>query len=130
MHFRKVKKQQNEVLMNESIDSDKDGNQLTIADIYRDPSNLEDMTELLIDTQNLYNYINEELEPRERQIMCKRYGLLRDKKGKVSVQTEMTQQEVADSLGISRSYVSRIEKKCLGKLKERFRDEKSFSAEE
>jgi len=120
MHFRKTKKYQHEVFINEPIDSDKDGNSITIADIFRDPVNVEDVTELQIDLQKLYNYINEELDSRERQIICKWYGLIHYGKGEMKVEKAMTQQEVANCLGISRSYVSRIEKKALGKLKDRF----------
>jgi RNA polymerase sporulation-specific sigma factor len=105
MHFRKIKRQQNEVYMNEPIDSDKDGNQITIGDIFRDPVNIEDVTELRIDLKKLYNYINEELDSRERQIICKRYGLVHSGKGQIRVEKSMTQQQVADSLSISRSYV-------------------------
>ena len=120
MHFRKIKKNQNEVFINEPVESDKDGNQITLADIFRDPVNIEDVAEMRINLQNLYNYINEELEPRERQIICMRYGLVRFGGGEIKVEKAMTQQDVAKCLGISRSYISRIEKKALEKLKVRF----------
>ncbi|MDR2729216.1 MAG: RNA polymerase sporulation sigma factor SigK [Chitinispirillales bacterium] len=103
MHFRKIKRQQTEVFMNEPIDSDKDGNQITIADIFKDPSCIADEAELRIDLQKLYNYINEELDEREKQIICKRYGL---NYGRGTVEKAMTQREVAKHLNISRSYVS------------------------
>ena len=61
MYFRKTKKQQSEIYINEPIDSDKDGNQITIADIFRDPVNIADVAELRIDLQKLYNYIKVEL---------------------------------------------------------------------
>ncbi|MCL2634854.1 MAG: RNA polymerase sporulation sigma factor SigK [Oscillospiraceae bacterium] len=117
MHFRKTKRQQTEVFMNEPIDSDKDGNQLTIADIFKDPACIADEAELRIDLQKLYCYINEDLDEREKQIICRRYGL---NCNKGVVDKAMTQREVAKCLDISRSYVSRIEKKALSKLRSRF----------
>ena len=65
----------------------------------------------------MYRYIDEELDEREKEILTKRYGL-----SKTSYHTDriMTQREVADELGISRSYISRIEKKALEKLRSRF----------
>lgn len=120
MYFRKNKKTATEVHISDPIDSDKDGNQITIADIFRDPSCVQDDTELRIYTQKLYLYINEELDERERQIICKRYGL---NCGSKTVEKLMTQIEVAKHLDISRSYVSRIEKKALEKLKKRFDEE-------
>ena len=120
MHFRKTKKLQSEVYMNEPIESGNDNNQIALMDVFRDPINIEDSTELRIDLQKLYNYINEELDLRERQIICMRYGLTRYSNKSVKVEKAMTQQEVADNLGISRSYVSRIEKKALETLKARF----------
>ncbi|MCL1904131.1 MAG: sigma-70 family RNA polymerase sigma factor [Oscillospiraceae bacterium] len=120
MHFRKIKKSQNEIFISDPIDSDKDGNQITFADIFRDPVNIEDVAEMRINLQNLYNYINDGLEQRERQIICMRYGLVRLGGGEIKVEKAMTQQDVAKHLGISRSYISRIEKKALEKLKDRF----------
>ena len=120
MHFRKTKKNQHEVLITEPIDSDKDGNQITLADIFRDPINIEEFTEMRIYLQKLYNCINKSLETRERQIICMRYGLTRENDGEVKAERALTQQEVAKSLGISRSYVSRIEKKAVEKLRSSF----------
>ncbi|MCL2018259.1 MAG: RNA polymerase sporulation sigma factor SigK [Oscillospiraceae bacterium] len=117
MYFRKVKKQQSEVHMNEPIDSDKDGNQITIADIFSDPVNIADEVDLLINFKKLYAFINESLDEREKLIISKRYGLNTGTRGAVKA---MTQREVAAQLKISRSYVSRIEKRALQKLKERF----------
>jgi RNA polymerase sporulation-specific sigma factor len=117
MHFRKIKKQQTEVHMNEPIDTDKDGNQITIADIFSDPVNIADEVDLLINFKKLYAFINESLDEREKQIISKRYGLNTGAGGAVKA---MTQREVAAHLRISRSYVSRIEKRALLKLKDRF----------
>jgi RNA polymerase sporulation-specific sigma factor len=115
-----MKSQNKEIYINEPISFDKDGNQQSIADVFRDPVNIEDVAELRIDLKMLYEFINDELDLRERQIICKRYGLIHSGKGQLRVEKAMTQQEVATSLEISRSYVSRIEKKALEKLKRRF----------
>jgi RNA polymerase sporulation-specific sigma factor len=120
MHFRRTNRQNNEILISDPIDCDKDGNSITIADIFRDPGNTEDIAELRINQQKLYSYINQELDARERQIICKRYGLVHCGKCGIRVDKAMTQQEVAKNLRISRSYVSRIEKRALEKLKKRF----------
>jgi RNA polymerase sporulation-specific sigma factor len=117
MYFRKIKKQQTEIYMYEPIDTDKDGNQITIADIFSDPSNIADEVDLLINFKKLYKYINESLDEREKLIISKRYGLNTGEGGAIKA---MTQREVAVQLKISRSYVSRIEKRALQKLKERF----------
>ena len=103
--------------MNEPIDTDKDGNQITIADIFSDPLNIADEVDLLINFKKLYAFINESLDEREKLIISKRYGLNTGNSGAVKA---MTQREVAGQLKISRSYVSRIEKRALQKLKERF----------
>lgn len=117
MHFRKIKRQQTEVYLDAPIDTDKDGNQLTMADIFKDLTCVSDEVDLRIDTERLYRYINETLDERERMILCNRYGLVTSQ-GVVS--RPLAQREVAEKLGISRSYVSRIEKKALKKLSERF----------
>ncbi|MBR4305515.1 MAG: sigma-70 family RNA polymerase sigma factor, partial [Ruminiclostridium sp.] len=117
MHFRKIKHQQNEVYMNEPMDCDKDGNEVTMADIFPDETSVEDEAFLNINIRKLYKYIDEELNEREKEILAKRYGLSGTGH---KVQHVYTQQEVAKELNISRSYVSRIEKKALQKLKARF----------
>lgn len=117
MHFRRVKKLQNEVYLNDPIDTDKDGNSITFEDIFKDPHNVCDIVDNRIDCRKLYAFINEVLNEREKQIICLRYGLSTScqKLGKV-----MTQKEVASILNISRSYVSRLEKKAISKLNARF----------
>jgi len=117
MYFRKIKRQFAEVYMNDPIDTDKDGNQITIADIFKDPKNITDEVDLLINLKKLYQFINESLDEREKLIISKRYGLNTGSGGAVKA---MTQREVAAALKISRSYVSRIEKKALQKLKDKF----------
>ncbi|MCL1882115.1 MAG: sigma-70 family RNA polymerase sigma factor [Oscillospiraceae bacterium] len=120
MYFRKIKNQQKELPLNGTATPDKEGNQISLIDFFQDPVNIEDVTELRADLKMLYKYINEVLNPRERQIICKRYGLLYNNGGKPKVEKPLTQHEVAKCLGISRSYVSRIEKKALEKLREKF----------
>ena len=117
MHFRKIKRQQSEVYINEPLETDSEGNTLTIADILSSGVNIEEETELRINSQKLYRYIDEELDEREKEIICKRYGI-RDGRGFVC--EAMTQREIAKQLKISRSYISRIEKKALEKLRRRF----------
>ena len=117
LHFRKIKRQQSEVYINEPLETDSEGNTLTIADILASNVNIEEETELRINSQKLYRYIDEELDEREKEIICKRYGI-RDGRGFVC--EAMTQREIAKQLKISRSYISRIEKKALEKLRRRF----------
>ena len=117
MHFRKIKRQQSEVYINEPLETESEGNTLTIADILASNENIEEETELRINSQKLYRYIDEELDEREKEIICKRYGI-RDGRGFVC--EAMTQREIAKQLKISRSYISRIEKKALEKLRRRF----------
>ena len=119
MHFRKIKRQQSEVYINEPLETDSEGNTLTIADILSSGVNIEEETELRINSQKLYRYIDEELDNREKEIICKRYGI-RDGSGFVC--EAMTQREIAKQLKISRSYISRIEKKALEKLRKRFEE--------
>lgn len=116
MYFRKNKHRVNEVYINDPIDTDKNGNELTMADIFSDNTSVDDEVDLKINMQKLYKYVNEVLDDRERDIIIKRYGLSVDHKAS----RPLTQREVADKLGISRSYVSRIEKKALEKLKDEF----------
>ena len=117
MYFRKMKHKQTELYISEPIESDSEGNALTIEDIISSNINVEQIAELKIDSERLYRFILEELDEREREIICKRYGVA-DIDG--SVCRPMTQKEIAKKLGISRSYISRIEKRALEKLRARF----------
>lgn len=114
MHFRSQKKSAGEIHFETPIDTDKDGNQLTLIDIIEDSENVADHIEILIRSEQLYCYIEEILDEREREIICLRYGL--------NNKPPLTQREVAKKLNISRSYVSRLESKVLNKLRERFGD--------
>lgn len=109
MTLRSSKKLQNEVSMDECIGTDKEGNNMTFSDILMiDNTDIADNIARKIEAQRLYNAMKEVLTPMEYNIICRRYGLNNTEKE--------TQKEIANSLGISRSYVSRIEKKCLAKL--------------
>lgn len=117
MYFRKIKHQLTEVSISEPIDSDSEGNALTLADICSSNVNLEEDVLLKINSEKLYRFIEEELDDREREIIAKRYGIP-DKDGRVC--KPLTQREIAKALKISRSYISRIEKRALEKLRARF----------
>lgn len=119
MHFRKIKHQLTEVYINDPIESDSEGNSLTLADIFSSNVNVEKDVELKIYLEKLYCYIKEELTDREREIICKRYGVP-DLDG--SLCKPLTQREIAKQMGISRSYISRIEKRALEKLRARFEE--------
>lgn len=112
MYFRSQKKKQNEVSINDTIDVDKDGNPLTYLDIISVEENIAEEIELKSYTDRLAGMINELLDDRQRQIIILRYGLCGYQ--------PRTQKEVARMLKISRSYVSRIEKRALEILKEAF----------
>ena len=113
MLLRSEKKQSKEVYLYEPIGADKEGNEINLLDIIEsvDIDIVEDL-ELKQNVKILYGLINGVLTTREKQIIMLRYGL-----GECR---EVTQREIAASLNISRSYVSRIEKKALRKLKDSF----------
>lgn len=112
MYFRGAKKTAQDVYISDPIDTDKDGNTLTLIDVLADKTNIEEDLDNKIKLEQLRAYLEDTLQPRELEIIVLRYGL---KNGR-----ELTQREVAKKLGISRSYVSRIEKKALEKLRARF----------
>lgn len=109
MHFRTLKKSSHDVYISDPIDTDKDGNTLTLIDIVSDEFDITDEIDKKIKLERLKEIINEALDPREKTIICYRFGL-----GGVP---ELTQREIAAKLGISRSYASRIEKAALEKLR-------------
>lgn len=119
MHFRNKKKSAQDVYISDPIDTDKDGNSLTLMDIMAEDDNIVDCIDLHIKSEQLYHFIEGALDERERQIIMMRYGL--------GGTRPLTQREVADHLKISRSYVSRIEKKAIGTLRARFEKEGAFS---
>jgi RNA polymerase sporulation-specific sigma factor len=112
MFFRSQKKIQNEVSINDTIDIDKDGNPLTYLDIISVDECIADDLDLKVHTDKLKILINSILTKREKEIITLRYGL--------EGYQPRTQREVAKYLGISRSYVSRLEKKALNDLKNAF----------
>ena len=118
MHFRNKKKSAQDVYISDPIDTDKDGNSLTLGDIMSEEDNIIDCIDLHIKSEQLYDFIACCLDERERQIIVMRYGL--------GGTRPLTQREVAKKLEISRSYVSRIEKKAIGTLRTRFEREGAF----
>ena len=112
MFFRSNKKRGMEVSINDQIDVDKDGNPLTYLDIISVPENIDSDLDLKVHIERLRLLVDTVLLPREKEIIILRYGLKGYK--------PRTQREVARHLGISRSYVSRIEKKALEKMKDSF----------
>lgn len=111
MMLRSRKKNQNDVSLNDSIGTDKEGNAIMLMDVIENDD--EDIFEEIQSgdrIKTLYKNIKHNLTPRERRIITLRYGLI---DGKC-----LTQREIAKMLGISRSYISRIEKKAISKLGE------------
>ncbi len=108
MQLRKTNKLKNEISLDEPLNLDSDGNELLLQDVlYSDESVSKDMDKSA-EKQIVWNIIDK-LNGREKQIMMLRFGL--------GGEEEKTQKEVADIMGISQSYISRIEKKILGKMK-------------
>ena len=109
MYFRSTKKLGAEVYLNEPIGKDKDDNIVTLQEVLEnDDRNIEDEVDLKFKIKNLYQKIKQILKEREKTIIELRFGLNGEK--------PKTQHEIAKMLGISRSYVSRIETKAIGKL--------------
>ncbi len=109
MYFRSQKKLSSEVSINDTIDVDRDGNPLTYIDVICSDEDISEEIDRKIITEKMLRSIESQLSPRERQIVMMRYGL-----GGIRPQT---QREIAAALNISRSYVSRIEKGALEKLR-------------
>lgn len=108
MYLRKVNKSINDLSLDDGLISDDEGNSLTLGEIIPDEKLAYDEIELKDQKSYLLQSINN-LGDRERKIMCMRYGL--------NGYDELTQKEVADTMNISQSYISRLEKKILSKLK-------------
>lgn len=109
MYFRAQKKHSSEISINETIDIDRDGNPLTYMDVVCSDEDIAEETDRKILSERMLHFVDSALTPRERQIVMMRYG--------IGMQNALTQREIADALQISRSYVSRIEKAALGKLR-------------
>ena len=112
MFFRNQKKTAQDVFISDPIDTDKDGNTLTLIDVIADKSDIADEIDTKIKVEKLRVILPVCLSERERLIIEMRYGLCG--------REELTQREIAKKLNISRSYVSRIEKSALEKLRKQF----------
>ena len=109
MQLRKTNKLKNEISLDEPLNADSDGNELLLEDIlFADNESVSNDMEKSAEKEILWQIL-EKLNEREKEIMVLRFGL--------SGNEEKTQKEVADMLGISQSYISRIEKKILGKMR-------------
>ena len=112
MYFRSKKKDSGTVSVNEPIDTDSEGNPLTLIDIIYCDDTISDDIDLKRKCRSLYEFIEKIECERDREIIIRRYGLYNRK--------EQTQREIAKDMNISRSYVSRIEKKVIEELREMF----------
>ena len=117
MYFRARKKHLSDISMNEPAMTDKDGNTLTLMDTLEDGTDLVEQVEFSIHSKLLHRFLKECLDERELEILALRYGLYGNQ--------PHTQMEVAKKLDISRSYVSRLEKKALARLREQY-ENKSY----
>lgn len=109
MYFRSLKKSAHDLSLEEPIDNDSEGNPLTLMDIISTPDNIADDLDLKIKSEKIAKLVSKIDNEREKTIIVLRYGLNGD--------SPMTQYQIAKLLGISRSYVSRIEKRVLQKMK-------------
>lgn len=115
MYLRSIKKLNSEVYLNDAIGKDKDDNIVTLEEVLEnDEKSIEDVVDLKMKVKKLYTKMKEVLKDRERTIIELRFGL--------NGQKPKTQNEIANSMGISRSYVSRIETKAIDKLSEEFKE--------
>ena len=112
MYMRSSRKNSQDISMSEPIDTDSEGNPLTFSDVIYEDDTIADDIDLNEKTRQLYGFVEELESETEKTIIILRYGLYNKK--------PLTQREVAQRLGISRSYVSRIEKRVLEHLRERF----------
>ena len=114
MFFRNIKKTSQDVPFSDPIDTDKDGNALTLSDVIADNQDIAEEIDTKIKLEHLQKILPSTLDKRETEIIKMRYGL--------GGCEELTQNEIAKKLKISRSYVSRIEKAALEKLRSKFDD--------
>lgn len=115
MFLRSSKKTKSEVYLNEPIGKDKDDNEVTLMDVLEtDDKSIEDEIDLKIKVKKLYKKMKDVLKDREKTILELRFGL--------GGRKPKTQNEIAKEMGISRSYVSRIETKAIGKLNKEFQE--------
>ncbi len=115
MYLRSTKKLSSEVYLNDAIGKDKDDNIVTLEEVLEnDERTIEEVVDLKMKIKKLYKKMKEVLKDREKTIIELRFGLNGEK--------PKTQNEIANSMGISRSYVSRIETKAINKLSEEFKN--------
>ncbi|GAA0354535.1 RNA polymerase sporulation-specific sigma factor [Bacillus horti] len=108
MHLRSLKKTKKDVSLHDPIGTDKEGNEISLIDVLKaDMDDVIDMVQLQMEKNKIYQHIHV-LDEREKEVIVGRFGL--------DMEKERTQREIAKELGISRSYVSRIEKRALMKL--------------
>lgn len=112
MFFRSTKKSAQDISISEPIDTDKDGNAMTLIDVIATEDTIADDIDTKIKIEKLYKFMEQCLDEREIKIITLRYGL--------NGQAPLPQRTVAQQLNISRSYVSRIEKKALEELKKKY----------
>jgi RNA polymerase sporulation-specific sigma factor len=110
MYFRSQKKHAMETSINEPVDVDKEGNPLTYMDILSDDEDIVEALDTKIKHSKIYDAVRDVLDERERRVIALRYGMTESGR-------TYAQREVAVRMGISRSYVSRIEKAALEKIK-------------
>lgn len=110
MYFRSLKKSSADVSLSEALDTDTEGNSLSLIDVLAVEDDLAERVNLAEEARKVRNLVNTLLDSRESEIISARYGL--------NGESPLTQRECAARLGISRSYVSRIEKRALEKLRE------------
>jgi len=116
MQIRSAKKIQNEVSLQEPIGVDREGNEITLLEVIgNDADSVLDEVELKLQVKKMYNKMKQVLKSREKTVLELRYGL--------GPNSSKTQREIARMLGISRSYVSRIEKKAIKKLSKELKPE-------
>lgn len=116
MHLRSKKKASKEISLYEPIGTDREGNEIKLYDIIEtDDVDVPEKIYLKENIQKLYEKVENELSTREKLVLKMRYGLYNGE--------EYTQREIARQIGISRSYVSRIEKSAIQKLREHFKKE-------
>lgn len=120
MHLRSLKKTKKDVSLHDPIGTDKEGNEISLIDVLgTEAGAVEDHVQLKIEKNKIYHHIHV-LDKREKEVIIGRYGLDNEE--------ERTQREIAKELGISRSYVSRIEKRALLKLFHEFYKKNSNGA--
>ena len=112
MHFRSQKKLSAEVSINETIDVDRDGNPVTYMDVISSDECISDEIFRKVESERALYFVKTRLDAREREVIILRFGL--------NKRPPLTQREISSRLGISRSYVSRIEKSAIEKLRHAF----------